>query len=276
MDQSSERAKICSACGVDCAHQRRVRDASGRYMCGSCYDDRLARQADPEPIGLGVGALDDIGYDIEPAAEGIASMATCPGCGRPLEAGAVVCVGCGYNKQSGTMIKARVLEHHEDEVLAAAQRDRRARSAAAAAAAYRTPLIMFVVGMIGMLGIYGSQGGVWAAFAYGAFFIVSLVIGLLVYWVCSVLWIGFNESLLLSLVLLAGIYSISDLAQVVLGFVPIPFLPWLISIGIYIHLLTEMLDIELFDAVILAFVTFIVKWIAVITIMAVVLSAFGL
>lgn len=253
-----------------------MRDARGRYLCGPCYDARVAHKVDPEPIGLRGDALDDIGYDIEPMAGMLASMATCPGCGVPIEAGTVVCVHCGYNAQTGKKIKAQVFNKPEEEGISALQQERLARNQAAIVAAYRTPTIMFVVGMIGMLGVYGAEGGMMAVMAYGVFFVVSLVIGLLVYLVCSAIWIGFDESPVLAFVRLAGIYSISNLVQVVLGYVPIPILPWLVAFGIYIELLMTMLDLDLNDAIILALLTFILKWIAVFTIIAALMNMFGL
>ena len=135
---------------------------------------------------------------------------------------------------------------------------------------------MFVIGMGGMLAVIGSDDPTgFGMIGYSILFTINLVFGLLIYWVCCALWIGFGESLALGLVKLAGIYAISSFAQVVLLMTPVPLAGWLISVIIYISLLKKMLDLETFDAIVLVVLTFVAKVIAVFTLAATILSMVG-
>ncbi len=127
--------KQCVVCGEDCANKPRVKDPKGRYYCKPCYNRAAAerrekqrqrdlegsRESSPPPNdpgnestagGLGLGSLLD---DPDASGSGMGmgiGMAdgTCPECGNGYEAGAVICVNCGYNLRSGKKLQASVIE----------------------------------------------------------------------------------------------------------------------------------------------------------------------
>lgn len=116
-------AKVCTVCGVDCSNRPRVKDQQGRYMCQDCFDRVKAtkqvqkapatpasKPAEPAaPAGAAVNLNDnsfllDLGQ--KPAASGKARA--CPECGRAITEGTVICIGCGFNLQTGKRLSVKV------------------------------------------------------------------------------------------------------------------------------------------------------------------------
>lgn len=115
-------AKICAICGEDCAGRPRTKDPKGRYYCQACYDERRrevaasrAAPAAPAPaVALDVdpdmlAEILDTASEPVPQAEALPTVwsATCPGCGGPLDPGAVICTRCGYDVHKGKQLKVR-------------------------------------------------------------------------------------------------------------------------------------------------------------------------
>ncbi len=126
------QGKICVVCHCDCTGRPRVKDPKGRYYCRSCYERVSGRHHADDPPRTAAAqrrpvqpperpaaqpqssealALEDEGdlglFARLPAAEREAMNAPvqqipCPGCGKLVPAGAVLCVRCGYNRQLGT------------------------------------------------------------------------------------------------------------------------------------------------------------------------------
>lgn len=111
--------KVCSVCGIDVSGKPRVKDAAGRYMCSDCVQKAKAArgaQTAPKPklvpTTTAVPTGDDdnsfllnLGGKASMAAKGVA---LCTECGRALEHGAVVCVGCGFNLATGKRLQIKV------------------------------------------------------------------------------------------------------------------------------------------------------------------------
>jgi len=122
-----EIEKPCVICGRSCVDQPRIKDASGRYAHKSCAQARSAKKAgaaayqDTGPqtqhddahdlLAAGAGAdddahdpiMDDLLGDLPGASED-APDGACPSCRAQLPEGAVVCVSCGFNTQSGLRV----------------------------------------------------------------------------------------------------------------------------------------------------------------------------
>ncbi len=81
---SGAPAKTCVLCGEDCSTRARIKDPKGRYYCRACYEKERAARAQP-------------------------AAASCPGCGRALPAGAVLCTSCGFNLESGRQLEPQIL-----------------------------------------------------------------------------------------------------------------------------------------------------------------------
>lgn len=107
--------KQCHVCGVDCAGKPRVKDPKGRYYCKPCYDraktekagaagfsaEHAARSSQDNPGDDDHGLLDDL---LAAESQGGASPLACPACDAPMPHGAVICVQCGFNKQTGSAV----------------------------------------------------------------------------------------------------------------------------------------------------------------------------
>lgn len=139
---AGQPVKICRYCQKDCAGKPRLKDEQGRYACKSCHEAALAARgpantARPPAAALAPAAVADTDDDPfadlrtlgeEPIAVAGASaggggggggdggiggrggaglMRGCVGCGAPLAADAVICVGCGTNQASGKARKTR-------------------------------------------------------------------------------------------------------------------------------------------------------------------------
>ncbi len=110
--------KLCVLCGESCVGKPRIKNAQGQYAHSACVEARKNQsQAVEEPqyedaLGLGDDGMDDLLGDIgmeEPAAIGHGANA-CPGCGQRVAEGAVVCMSCGYNAQTGRSISTKSKE----------------------------------------------------------------------------------------------------------------------------------------------------------------------
>ncbi|CAG0970577.1 hypothetical protein PHYC_01223 [Phycisphaerales bacterium] len=126
-EAQSAGQKTCTVCGLDVAGKPRVKDAQGRYMCQDCFNKaraargaqnapKIAAQAakplSPPPDESDNSFLLDIGKKGSVSERGVAP---CPECGRALEEGTVVCVGCGYNSKTGKRLQVKVLKPEVDK-----------------------------------------------------------------------------------------------------------------------------------------------------------------
>lgn len=313
---NAPQAKTCVRCGTDCNGKPRVKDQQGRYTCQPCVDKLHAQRAASKPSqggGAPHGAAvaepsEPEGFDVfdiapDPAAP---KVAPCPNCGKPVNEQAAVCVGCGYSKQLGRVLKPSDTPRTEDlprgkrieckkcgydlRGLKTAKcpecgtintnpsrRDRdRENSAAAAREAYLKPLIYFVVGFLGVCLIQLTQFGPGAVVLYGIGYAIQVPIGVAVFWVCCLVWIGFDAPIHLTALRLAGIYALVDLAGSILGFIPIMggAIGWIVSLFIYVGLLMDMLEMDLQDTVIVALLTSLVKTVIAIFVIVAIANAF--
>lgn len=111
--------KACVFCGQSCVGHARIKDAKGHYAHKACADKHAKKQsAEPESgvmddgLGAGLGGgMDDLLVDLEPVkTDGVAAASGCAGCGRRMEPGAVVCMNCGFDTQSGKGLKTKTFD----------------------------------------------------------------------------------------------------------------------------------------------------------------------
>ncbi len=109
--------KTCIYCREDCSARPRVRDDRGRYACRSCIDQRKRAHPRPAPSGLAIStpsaAKQSPSHVASPAfLEGVKQPepvgAMCPGCGKRVALGHVICLGCGTNVQTGSQAATKV------------------------------------------------------------------------------------------------------------------------------------------------------------------------
>jgi uncharacterized membrane protein (GlpM family) len=111
--------KLCTVCGIDCSKRARVKDQQGRYMCQECFDrakqtKQVQNAPPPAPISSTKAAdlalLNDNSFLLDMGGKSVEKpgVKSCPECGRGMSANAVVCIGCGYNSQSGKRLSLKI------------------------------------------------------------------------------------------------------------------------------------------------------------------------
>lgn len=94
----SASPKLCLICRQDCSGRPRVRDGQGRYACRSCVDERKRTHPAAKPSREPRKPVPDFLAGVK-APEPVG--ATCPGCGKRLPVGNVLCLSCGTNAETG-------------------------------------------------------------------------------------------------------------------------------------------------------------------------------
>ena len=94
--------------------------------------------------------------------------------------------------------------------------------------------------------------------------VVQSLVGLVIFWICSLIWIGFDEPFHINVLRLLAIYAISWAALLVAASLPPLLCSAIIFVpaGIFVLLHKKMLDLDLADAALVAVFTGIV-WVAV-------------
>lgn len=214
--------KVCPACG-------KARDSESVMCIGCGFDDRAGFQR-----GTGVGASARTG-------------------------GVTLCPACGYDLKG--LNKPRCPECGKVLPLVTEKEQRDAESKSIARKAYLRPILMFVIGILGLLllGVLRGQGGPDLILKLLLTYAVGVPIGLAVYVLCCLIWIGFDAPIHRVALSLAGIYAIVDLVGAVLGLIPMAVIAWAGGVLTYVGLLMEELDLDLVDAVIVAVATNLAK-----------------
>jgi hypothetical protein len=177
------------------------------------------------------------------------------------------CKKCGYDLsglKSLTCPECGTLNH-----LRTVKRERElAESKRQARKAWIAPVIMFVVGLSISTGIVALAGGGPAVLAHLVSFGLTLVIAGVVYFVCSLLWIGFDEPLPMTALRLMGVVALGDIGFTLVDLSPFrPFYIWIIPTIIYCAILAQVMEVDYEDAVIVAVATGVLKVFAVLYIM---------
>lgn len=137
---------------------------------------------------------------------------------------------------------------------------------------YWKPLTMFAVGAAGVALVMALNGEADGIPFYFLLLAANVPIGLAAYFLCCLFWIGFDEPFHVTAVKLLGIYAVVDFVDEVCDLIPIPLLPWIIPIVTYIGLLMSMLDLEQYEAVLIAFVTFFLRTVLVLWLVSMLLQ----
>lgn len=297
MTTSAQPGKVCIHCGRDCATRPRVRDQVGKYHCRECVDRlKLAHRPVPDREQEADAGFIPIVEDPEPPHP---REDQCPGCAKPISPAAAVCIHCGFNRETGERIattldvskqlkrksKPRACRDCGADLtgLAApncpncgrvndARADRAERDAEESRRITRRswvhPIIMLAIGMGIMLAVYAARMGSDGVVFYLARFGVSLAIGVVVYFMCSVMWIGFDQPPLQTIIRLAGVYALADVAYTLTAMAGmsligmIAILLMVVPTLVYMGLLCKLMDIDLHDALFVAIITTVCKIVA--------------
>lgn len=160
--------KICVLCGQSCAGQARIKNEKGQYAHQACVKAKQEQQApveshsgdelydDAYSDSLG-GGMDDLLGDLNEE-NTLGGTSGCPGCGQRMGDDAVVCLGCGYNSETGRSMTTKSKEAKAGPGVGGA-----ALGGAAAVGGFAAgPTLAFVGAVIG--GVIGAV--IWAAIAY--------------------------------------------------------------------------------------------------------------
>jgi hypothetical protein len=275
-------AKVCILCGADCSKRPRVKDAQGRYSCKECLE-RHTQTAPPPADDLIPSDL----LAIEASAAPAAGLQVCPNCQSSMPHGAPICIQCGFDSRKNAIIntnqsveKARPggrgkcpecgyslkgLKHNKCPecgtlVLRQTERDKaRYDSDRIARMAYIKPLLHFGVGILIVAFFYLAQNEGEALMFYALKYAIQVPIGVVAFFLCCLLWMGFDAPMHLTALRLAGVYALVDAASLILSLLPLHFLGWVIVLAIYIGLLAEALELDLQDAIIVGVVTSLIR-----------------
>lgn len=222
----------------------------------------------------------------------------CPNCARPLAPDVVVCMGCGYNratgervgtdadgkprgknkgKKSGGGAKAltcaqcgynlsglkttRCPECGKINIVRTSKREREMEeSQRQAKLAFIKPACMLVGGLAATTLILVMQSSGAAIPGYLIAFAIGFVVSLVVYFVCSVIFIGFDEPFPLTALRLAGVYAVTDALSTLMAPLPIGWVAgWLIVGIVWIGLMVAVMEIDTEDAVIFGVISLVAK-----------------
>ena len=219
----------------------------------------------------------------------------CPSCTRPVPEDAHLCTHCGYDMRRGVRVKSKVdgvatpagpacancgyeltglstgvcpecgTKFSVSRLLRKFDYDEDSRRATREA--YRTPIIMAAVAVPLAAALTAVHtGDALDALAYLIGFAIEVPVGVGAFWLCCVLMLGFDAPMRLTAVRLAGIYAVVDAVHAGLALTPVPLIPWLAAMVIYIGLLMSLLELDVQDAIVVALVTFIVKLMLALTV----------
>jgi hypothetical protein len=243
--------------------------------------------------------------DVESAAP--AAAALCPSCRSSIPYGAMVCVQCGFHVASGKQFKTRAGDHLPEDPTIPDRAPARAKcpkcgydlkglkkprcpecgtavlpkdpkekardlSRETARWAYLKPLIQFAVGFAISMTVLAARGHPEGIPAFAISYAIQVPIGCIAFFLCCLLWMGFDAPMHLTALRLAGVYALVDAATLVLGFLPVPLVPVLLILFLYVGLMAESLDLEIVDAVIVGLLTFFLKMGVVLVLAAVVFA----
>lgn len=255
--------KTCIKCGIDCSDRKRVKDAAGHYMCGTCFERERAGSASSPPVAdpddgpIGLAPLDG---DTKPPRQ-------CPRCGELVGETARLCVQCGTNlrigqapappersvprqcKSCGYDLRGLELECDCPEcgthnlpprVSRATDQDRQELRSY-----YVRPIKAGAIGVAALCVIRLAAQQPFPVLMDGVSLVILVPLGLLAYFLYCTLWGGgFDQSWGLAAANLFAVMGISSAISVGARYIPIPVVPWLAAFAAYLILLKTYLDLD--------------------------------
>ncbi|MEO0482428.1 MAG: hypothetical protein AAF138_02290 [Planctomycetota bacterium] len=278
--------------GVEITHER-------MWCADAKREDRDAAQREEEhagaapvtvaPIGL---ADDDGGPDLTSLAELEAASgpaigesqtgSSCPKCGGFMAVSAVICTSCGFNAATGKAAKTMTGKEADKSEKKSKRGKKRPEemsdreladwetSREVVRKAYMTPIVIFLICSGLTMAIYASVGGAFGGLSILGLmldFAITAPITIATFYLCAVLFIGFDEPFLLMCIRMAAVLAATYLAEAA-GYALNAHTPglgmilWLVPWFVYVATMVTLMELDIADALIVGFVSGFVKLIA--------------
>ncbi|MBC7833719.1 MAG: hypothetical protein H7Y88_01285 [Phycisphaerales bacterium] len=274
-----------------------MKDERGRYTCRPCHDAVAATTkstppspaSDPIPLEEPEFVAADL-LELIPKNIGLQQMPTCPGCEAVMLPGTVLCVQCGFDTRKGVKRDTGVTVEIEGEsdstrcprckydmsglkkpqcpecgaVVYRKRKTERERlkeeSRTVARKAYLYPAITAAVGILGALMFFNAINRTDQLDWYFLNLAVQIQVGLAMYFVVCLIYMGFDAPFRMTAIRLASVYSVIQLLRAMVLAMQLPRIaymgPHVIVGAIYLMLLCKMLDLDFEDAWLLALLTY--------------------
>jgi len=167
--------------------------------------------------------------------------AKCPHCGYSVAGlASPICPECGKNWVAGAL-----------------NRRRREEAARGMRREYLIAAGLMIGGLAALAVSVLIMQAPAALLLYLLAYVFLIPIGILGFYICSWIWIGFDAPFMLTVIRLVAIYAAADTLGVLLD--DIPAVGFFVPLAVYIALLSKLLDLELSEAIIVAVVTFLLR-----------------
>lgn len=289
-------AKVCKYCGNDCTGKPRTKDSAGRYACATCVENVKSQRnppPSPPPPAPPLPPESDADEALPFLEErSLPAQEPCPNCKRPIAHGGVLCTACGFNTATGSKVATQVsapsgpaeslpqgvfvkvgsncgrcgydlskLKTPRCPECGAINRgpnkeDRlKADSRHVVRMAYIKPALIAALGLAVSGAIVASRGSdlipIWAI-TFG----VSYVLGVIVYFFCTLTFVGVDEPFHLMMLRLLAVYALVAIPSVLLDGIPMGFTLRSGIIGaVHVASLVVLMEIEYEDAWLVALFT---------------------
>jgi hypothetical protein len=292
---STVPAKVCVVCKQDCSQKPRLKDPQGRYTCQACADALEARARlkvrpvpleapAPAPVPAPLPDEPDLGYALAEEVKAAGSIAqdtaSCMGCGVLMAPGALICTRCGYDTRTGAPMKTSkkaprgpkrcekcgydltglkkpkcpecgtVFRMGRD-----LKKEREEDNRRTVRWAYYKPLIASAAGLLLMTIIAAARVGSEALPGVFIMYAGGYIVASAVYWTCSLLWFGFDAPLHLTLLRMIAVCAFADSAYWAVSGLPMFLLTRAIVLFVFVGAMTELMDLDFTDAVIVGLIT---------------------
>lgn len=116
-------------------------------------------------------------------------------------------------------------------------------------------------------GFGGMTGVAGMLVALAVKLLVYIMAGWIVFFALSLWWFGFGHSIPITILQVAAVYAGAEaVSAVAFSVIPLPFVPWLITIGALMGLLCWLLDLEYKEAFAVAILSWLLKYFVAATI----------
>jgi hypothetical protein len=170
---------------------------------------------------------------------------------------AAACPQCGYSLKG--LKSSRCPECGCDLLTAITAAARRKETGSQLKHEYLKALGMVAAGFAGVALLLALRGEIAEFPYYLLSYAITVPIGVAVFFICSLIWIGFDAPWGITTLRLAGIYALVDIVAQMMGFLPINLIGPVVTTITYLILLQKYLEIDQTDAIAVALITGVIK-----------------